>query len=205
MKLIDIFYNYLYYLIHPFQAHKEIASGDGKVKALGLYESLGVSWVFVVVAGLIRIVLINLVIFMFLNMLDPGNGLLEGVIDNRGFTGFYFLILTSVLDVVFYPLITMFILQFWEFVIKSYASLAGVKGDIDQKAKTILSVSLSSHILLIVPVFGEMAQKTANFIQMYAGIREQMQFSRSLTFCVLLTTVLFFLFLTTFMVILVSL
>ncbi|MBC76544.1 MAG: hypothetical protein CME64_11075 [Halobacteriovoraceae bacterium] len=205
MKLIDIFYNYLHYLIHPFQSHKEIASGEGKIKALGLYESLGVSWVFVVVAGLIRIVLINLVIFMFLNMFDPGNGILEGMMENRGFTGFYFLILTSVLDVVFYPLITMFILQFWEFVLKSYASMAGVKGDVDKKTKTILSVSLSSHILLVVPVFGEMAQKTAHFIQMYAGIREQMNFSRSLTFCVLLTPVLFFLFLATLMVLIISL
>ena len=83
--------------------------------------------------------------------------------------------------------------------------MAGVKGDIDKKAKTILSVSLSSHILLVVPVFGEMAQKAAHFVQMYAGIREQMNFSRSLTFCVLLTPVLFFLFLATLLVLIISL
>ncbi|MCO4752848.1 MAG: hypothetical protein KC478_00130 [Bacteriovoracaceae bacterium] len=207
MKLAEVFHNYFYYLVHPFKTHQLLIGGDqdSGVKPLGLYESLGVSWVFVVVAGLVRIVLINLVIFMFLGMIDPENAFLGGIIDGNSFTGFYFLILTSILDVIFYPLVTMFIIQFWEFVLKSYASLAGVQGDVDKKTKTILSVALSSHILLIVPIFGEFAQKAAHFVQMYAGIREQLEFSRALTFCVLLTPILIFLFFASFIILLFSL
>ena len=174
-------------------------------KKLSLYESLGASWVFVVINGIFRIFLINLVLLAFTHFAGDEMSFLSSMTNEEGLLGYYFLILSTVLDVIFYPLVTMFIIQFWEFVLKSYASLAGVQGDVDKKTKTILSVALSSHILLIVPIFGEFAQKAAHFVQMYAGIREQLEFSRALTFCVLLTPILIFLFFASFLILLFSL
>ena len=70
MKLSNIFQNYVYCLIHPFKTHelylanKEDENGY-KPHILGIYESLGTSWVFVVISGILRIALINLVFFSF--------------------------------------------------------------------------------------------------------------------------------------------
>ncbi|MEX1099003.1 MAG: hypothetical protein WEB87_01170, partial [Bacteriovoracaceae bacterium] len=163
MELARIFQTYFFYLIHPFRTHqllKEQAEGSvpsSRVPiALGIYESLGASWVFVVFAGLIRIIMINALIWIFISVMDPATDFLTRFYDGDKFTGFYFLILTSILDVIFYPLITLFIIQFWEFVLRSFAFLAGVEDDVAEKSKTILSVALSSHILLVIPIFGEM-------------------------------------------------
>lgn len=205
MSALAVLQTYFYYLIHPFKTHQALKSGEAAssgILALSVYESLGASWVFIVISGMLRIVLINGLILLFVDMLEPASGLISKFYDGDKFAGFYFVILTTILDVIFFPLITLFVIQFWEFVLKAFARLAGAAGDVEGKIASILSVSLSSHILQVVPVFGDMAQKAALFAQMYAGIREQLEFSRSLTLCVLFTPVLVLLFLATLIMLL---
>ena len=207
---LQILKTYFYYLIHPFKSHrllKEAAARgeEGEILSLSLYESLGASWMFIVIGAMARIILLNGVILLFLNMLDPASGLLSKFYDGDKFTGFYFLVLSAVLDVVFFPLVTLFIVQFWEFVLKTFAKMAGLGENADEKARTVLSVALSSHVLQVIPVFGDMAQKLALFVQMYAGAREQLGFSRSLTLCALFTPVLLLLFFLSLIVLLSAL
>lgn len=200
MSALYLLQNFFYSLIHPFQANQKarelVYEGEGSSESpvyqpLSLYESLGASWIFVVISGMLKILLINGVILLFLSLKDTSaHGLLDNVYNGDGFTGFYFVIFTTILDVIFYPLVTLFVIQFWEFIFKVFANLAAVEGDIEKKSQSILSVALSSHALQVIPVFGDIAQKCANFIQMYAGLRVQFGFSRSLTLCVLFTPIL---------------
>lgn len=201
MNFTEAIQSFFFYLAHPFKTHRlmrerpeDVASGKAGFKRLGLYESLGAAWVFVVFSGMLKIIIVNILISMFMGVMDSGTDFITQIYSGDRYTGFYFLILSTILDVVFFPLITLFIVQFWEFVIKSYAKLAGVEAQVDDKVRSIVSVSLSSHIFLVAPIIGEMAQKVAGLIQMYAGIREQFGFSRSLTLCVLSTPLLIALF-----------
>ena len=201
MNFTEAIQSFFFYLAHPFRTHRalkespqDVASGKAGFKLLGLYESLGAAWIFVVFSGMLRIIIVNILVSMFMQVMDPNTGLISQIYSGDKYTGFYFLILSTILDVIFFPLITLFIIQFWEFVIKSYAKLAGVQIQVDQKVRSIVSISLSSHIFLLAPIIGEMAQKVASFVQMYAGIREQFGFSRSLTLCVLATPLVIGLF-----------
>lgn len=207
MTFSDALRSYFFYLAHPFKTHRILSEGENEegIKQLGIYESLGVSWIFIVISGMLRILMVNALIAMFLSVMDPASDLLTRFYDGDRFTGFYFLVLSTILDVIFFPLITLFVIQFWEFVIKSFANLAGVEGDIEAKTKAVVSVSLSSHILVIAPIIGDLAQKIANFTQMYAGLRERLGFSRSLSVCVLMTPVLIFMTLLSAMMILAAL
>lgn len=207
MNFFTILHHYAYSLIHPFKTHKLYMSGESddngyKPEILGIYESLGVSWIFVVISGIVKIVLINLVLFSLMQMLSGDNGPIKLISYDDGFIGFYFIMFQTILDVIFYPLIMLFIIQFWEFVIKLFGSALGDEEDIELKAKNIMSVALSSSLLTIVPVFGGMAQKFASLILMYAGLREQLKASAALSICIMLVPMFLFLALTSIIVLL---
>lgn len=189
MNLIDSLYTFFIYLVHPFRSHDFLLNSDSTFlpKKVGVYESLGASWAFVVINGLVRIWLINLVLLSFYHFTSPGDGLIDQLYLGDGHAGYYFLILTTILDVIFYPLFVLFLIQLWEFIISFFGKLLAVEGDLSAKAQDIIAVSLSSHIFMIIPIFGSMAQKIASFILMYAGLRKQLSASPLLCVCILMT------------------
>lgn len=203
MALTNWFQTYIYYLIHPFKTHdgfNQKADPGFELQKMGLYESLGTSWVFVVINGLFRITLINFVLYTFINIMGDNLNYFSIVTNEDRYLGYYFIILSTILDVIFYPLITMFILQFWEFILRTFALILNIEGDVDDKIKSILSVSLSSHILFIIPIFGGMAQKLASFILMYAGLRKQFKTTPSMSICIMAVPLFIFLAFLTFIV-----
>lgn len=195
-SIVDVIYSYFLYLTHPFKTHDMFMKPylyeekEYIPQKLTIYESLGTSWIFVVINGVFRIFIVNLLILGFIKLMNPTEGIFLDLYDGDKFIGFYFLVLSTILDVIFYPLFGLFLIQFWEFVIKMMSKILPVEGDVDEKAKMILSVSLSSHILMIVPIFGDMAQKLANFILMYAGLRKQLNYSPSVCLCILFSPLL---------------
>lgn len=205
MDIFKIFRNYAYCLVHPFKTHElyltNSADENGfKPHILGIYESLGTSWIFVVISGIFRIALINLVFFSFFNLTDDEGSLLKLVSGEDGFIGFYFILFQTIIDVIFYPLMMLFLIQFWEFVIKIFGKALGIEEDLENKAKDIMSVALSSSILSIIPIFGGIAQKFASLILMYAGLRKQLNASMPLSLCIMAFPVLMMLALTSLVV-----
>jgi hypothetical protein len=207
MNLIDSLYTFFMYLVHPFKSHDFLLSSDSDFlpKKLGVYESLGASWAFVVINGIIRIWLINLVIISFYQFTSIGDGLIDQLYNSDGFTGYYFLILSTILDVIFYPLFVLFLIQFWEFIISFFGKVMKVEGDLTQKAQDVIAVSLSSHALLVVPIFGDMAQKLASLVLMYAGLRKQLNATPVMCFCIILTPILIMLGMIAFILLLLLL
>jgi hypothetical protein len=197
MSLIEFFQTYIHYLIHPFKSHDALMGYTTDLsftpKKISVYEALGASWVFIVVNGIVRIFLINFVLLAFLKLMQNEMGILTQVVDSDGLLGFYFLILSTILDVIFYPLFMLFLIQFWEFVIKIFARLLGHQENIEDKARSIMTVALSSHVFSIVPVFGNMAQKISAVILMYAGLRKQLNASPMLACCILAVPIFLFL------------
>lgn len=191
MPVIELLSTFFTYFLHPFKKHEAIMQGEEK--AMDLYTSLGLSWIFVVFNGMIRVFFILLIIRAFLAFENDSNNVLSQLLFEKGeYTGFYFLILTTVLDVIFYPILTLFFIEFWMFIIKFYAKLMG-ESEIDTKATNVMSLSLSSNIMLVIPLFGEIAQKISSMAIIYAGMRKQLNFSTGLCIVVLMTPVLFLL------------
>ena len=190
MQITEYFQSYIHYLIHPFKTHEAFLGKETGLsytpKKLTVYESLGASWMFVVINSIIRILLVNLVILAFLKLADSEFGFLSGVTSEDSMLGFYFLILSTILDVIFYPLFTLFLIQFWEFIIRMFARFLGHQEGLEDKARSIMTVALSSHIFSIVPVLGSMAQKLAAMILMYAGLRKQLNASAALSICIMM-------------------
>ncbi len=199
MKLVDIFTTYVHYLIHPFKTHEyflnpERASDDEfKPVRLTSYESLATSWLFVVVNGIFKIIILNFSILFMLNLFEDNLSLGTDFINISEFPGFYFLILSSFLDIIFYPLFGIFIIQFWEVVIKFFGGLLDSTGDLSQKSHDIMSVYFSSSILNIIPFVGASIQGLASMVLMYAGLRKQLNASPVLSVCIILTPLLFIL------------
>jgi hypothetical protein len=205
MKIYDLFLNYTYCLIHPFKTHELYLSNEEdangfKPHILGIYESLGASWIFVVLSGIFRIALLNLVLFMFIHLFSTSDSSFNLISSEDGYLGFYFLLFQTILDVIFYPLAMLFLIQFWEFTIKLFGKALGSDEDLDEKVKNIMSVALSSSILSIIPIFGGMAQKFASLILMYAGLRKQLNISVSLSLCIMMMPIVMFLGITSLVV-----
>jgi hypothetical protein len=207
MAILNIFYSYIHYLIHPFKTHDYLLSPEGyegfKPEKLSVYESLGTSWIFVVVNGLFRIIILNFVLLTFYQTFLEDSALFSEIIDINQFPSFYLLVLSTILDIIFYPLFGFFIIQFWEVVIKLFARLLDVPGDITAKVHNILAVKLSSNILRIIPIFGGPAQGLASLILMYAGLRKQLNASPVLSICIIFTPLLIMLGATSFFVVLI--
>jgi len=190
MQIMEYFQSYFHYLIHPFKTHDSFMGKKTDLSfvplKLSVYESLGASWIFVVINGIIRILLVNFVLFTFLKISGDDFGFLSSITNEDSLLGFYFLVLSTILDVIFYPLFTLFLIQFCEFVIIIFARFLGQQENIEDKAKSIMTVALSSHIFSIVPVLGSMAQKFAALILMYAGLRKQLNASAALSICIMM-------------------
>jgi len=184
---------YCTYLIHPFKAHDALIAEDREYlpSEISLYESLGLSWLFVILSAFFKLIMISFFITVFLEMTTTTNEIIESLYSGDRYVGFYFIILSTILDVVFFPLVTLFVVQFWDLTIKFFAQITDMEGDIDKKSKSTLTVALSSNLFTIVPIIGDVFQRLTQLIQMYAGLRKQFNFSVGASICILLTPYVF--------------
>jgi hypothetical protein len=193
MAIIDIIFTYIHYLVHPFQTHEsflnEELTGVSEVQRLSVYESLGTSWIFVVINGIFRICILNFVLVFIFGLLNDSELPLGDFMDLSEIPTYSFLVLSAVLDVIFYPLFGIFMIQYWEVVIKFFAKLLKTPGDITQKSQDIMAVAFSAQILKVVPIVGSGFSSLANLVLMYAGLRTQIKASPVLSVVIILAPV----------------
>lgn len=207
MNIYETLTTYIHYLIHPFQTHDAFIHperhGEKIPLKLGVYESLATSWLFVIINGVFRIILLNFTIIFLMDLFNDDIFDYSILIDLKDFSGLNFIVLSSILDIIFYPLFGIFIIQFWEVIIRFYGKALGVQGDLAEKAQSIISVYFSSSILRIIPIMGSVAQSIAAMILMYAGLRKQLRSSPVLSVCIILTPFLMLLAMVSFVLVIV--
>ena len=192
----DYFYSFFTYLMHPYRTHEyfkhNIPMPGNKFAPLkmDIYEALSLSWIFALINGFVRVILIYLIFQLVSGFLNQGTVLSMGGIQ---LSGHYFIILSTVIDVIFFPLFTLFVIQFWEFMIKLFARLLDYQGNAEEMASQVMAVSLSSHILSIVPIFGDIIQKIVAVFLMYAGLRKNLEASHGV--CMVIISMPFLIFL----------
>lgn len=208
MNIYETLTTYIHYLIHPFQTHDAFIHperyGEENIPLkLGVYESLATSWLFVIINGVFRIILLNFTILFLMDLFNDDIFDYSILIDLKDFSGLNFIVLSSILDIIFYPLFGIFIIQFWEVLIRFYGKALGVQGDLTEKAQSIISVYFSSSILRVIPIMGSVAQSIAAMILMYAGLRKQLKSSPVLSVCIILTPFLMLLAMVSFIFVIV--
>ncbi len=191
-QLLNLFETYLLPIVHPFRIHRyfhmnvPLPGREGEqVGTLSLSEALLFSWIFAVLKGLMRIVLINVFIQSFISFQSANFPFFEMVAQEAGLTTYYFLLFSAMLDIVFFPILTMVTTEFWAWVIRVFAKLMKFEGDSDEVSHQITITALSSYVFFLVPLIGEVIQSFMYYIMLYAGLRENLRASRSLAIVIL--------------------
>ena len=184
MTLVTKLDAYFKSLIAPYSYHAKETN-----EYISISDSVLLSWIFAIINGIFRIILINLVLIS-LSSYVLGQDLDIQLFHKDGNFGYYFLILSSILDIIFFPLFALFIVQFWSFIIRIFARFLRVDGDIDLKVERVVTGSLSSNVFMAVPILGTFIQKISSLILLFIGMRSQLKFSSALSICVLISPII---------------
>ena len=199
MKLSQLIETYLMVLVHPFRIHQQfrfklpLPHSDGHLfQPLTLAESLGISWIFSVLRGLFKIIIMNFFLQSFIQMQSEKFPFLEELFATSGVSTYYFLMFSAALDIIFFPIGAIIMTEFWAWVIRKYAGWLNPELPKEEIADQITTHALSSNVFMIIPFIGDLIQTAIYYFLLYAGIRSNMAASRSLTWVILLTPTLFF-------------
>ncbi len=208
MKLSQLIETYLMVLVHPFRIHQQfrfrlpLPHSEGHLfQPLTLAESLGISWIFSVLRGLFKIIIMNFFLQSFIRMQSERFPFLEELFATSGVSTYYFLMFSAALDIIFFPIGAIIITEFWSWVIRKYAGWLNPDLPKEDIADQITTHALSSNVFMIIPFIGDLIQTAIYYFLLYAGIRSNLGASRSLAWVILLTpTLLFFMFISLFAV-----
>ena len=187
-------YSYVFVLIHPFRSHEYFRclrnSGRRhvleKLKPLSLEESVSVSWIFEILGALYYIVSIYAVVYSGKNV----HGFL--FLSNVALVG------ATLAWILFFPFFTWIYVKVWMFLINFFARIYGIEGDIKQAIAEVMSSSLSSNFLMVIPFFGDAIRRPGQMILIFAGLRRNIGMTTIQSVFVLIAPALIvFLFLVT--------
>jgi hypothetical protein len=189
---------YLMVLVHPFRIHQQfrfnlpIPNHDGHLyPPLTLAESIGISWIFAILRGLGKIIIMSFFLQTFMAMQSEQFPFLQDLFLSSGTSTYYFLLFSAALDIIFFPIATLVLTQVWSWVIRRYATWLNPELPGEEIADQITTHALSSNIFNIIPFIGDLIQTFLYLFLLYAGIRSNLGASRSLTLVILLTPTVF--------------
>lgn len=175
--MIELFQIYLDYFLHPFKTNHDfnqqrLALSEKKIERLTFVESISISWLLMALKSLIW----GLFIVLFLKYIAPSlefSFLKKNAIDLSEFKDVS-VYLYLVLELVFFPLMAWFWLEFWKLMIIAGRYLFE-KNFTNEDISQVLVVAMSSHIIKIVPFFGDFLFMLSSGLAIFAGLRENLQ------------------------------
>lgn len=190
----ETFETYLMVLVHPFKLHQQfrskipLSSEDGYLfEPISMAQGLGISWVFAILRGLFKLMILNVFLSTFMSLQSDEFHLLQEIVQNSGFTTYYFLLFSAALDIIFFPIGALILTEFWSWVIRTYVKLLNPDLPAEEIADEISVHALSSNLFNIIPFIGDLIQTGVYFFLLYAGLRSNLGASRSLAAVILLT------------------
>lgn len=196
-NIINLLETYLMVLVHPFRIHQQFRYNlpiphheSHLYEPLTLAESIGISWVFAIIRGLGKILILNFFLQAFMNMQSDKFPVLQEILQSSGFSTYYFLLFSAAVDIIFFPIGALVMTEVWAWVIRLYSGWLNPDGPKELIADQITTHALSSHLFNMVPILGDMIQTGLYFFLLYAGLRSNLGASRSLAWVILLTPTL---------------
>jgi hypothetical protein len=196
--MTEMIETYLTVLVHPFRIHQQfrfqlpIPNHDGHIyKPLTLAESLGISWIFAILRGLIKIIILNYFLYSFITMQSKEFPFLQELMHSSGVSTYYFLLFSAALDIIFFPIGAIVMTELWAWIIRKYAAWLDPELPADQIADQITTHALSANLFSIIPFIGDVIQSALYYFLLYAGIRSNLGTSRTLAYIILITPTMF--------------
>lgn len=182
----EIFESYLLAFLHPFKMADYCqhnipldARSMHDLKKLELRESVATSWVFHLVRGILQLLMLLLVVKL-LNF-ETGDAAIDQVlgtiIEQKNKSSFLFFMFPLAISIIFYPLTTMVIAEIWVYLIKFFIWLSKAPVDAQKTSHSIVANALTSNLLCIIPIIGEIFQTMLFYFYLYVGIKKQLNFS----------------------------
>jgi hypothetical protein len=198
MKMItDLLETYFMVLIHPFRIHQQfrhsvsLPGHEGHIFApLKLSEALGISWVFAIIRGLCKLVLMNFFLQSFISLQSEKFPFLQDLLLSSGISTYYFLLFSAALDIIFFPIAALVMTEVWSWMIRLYSKWLNPEMNHEEIADQITTHALSSNLFTIIPFLGDLVQTGLYYFLLYAGLRANLGASRSLAWVILMTPTL---------------
>ncbi len=185
-------------LVHPFRIHQQfrfqlpIPHHEGHLyEPLTLAESLGISWIFAILRGLGRVLVLNFFLQAFLSMQNDNFPFLQELIESSGSSTYYFLLFSAALDIIFFPIGAIVMTEVWTWIIRKYAQMLNSELPHEDIASQITTHALSANLFSIIPFIGDLVLFFLYYFLLYAGLRSNLGASRSLAAVILLTPLVF--------------
>jgi hypothetical protein len=195
--LSDTFETYLMTLVHPFKLHQQFRSkipmnstDNHLFEPLTMAEGLGISWIFAIIRGLFKLIILNVFLSTFMSLQSEEFHILQELVQSSGFATYYFLLFSAALDIIFFPIGALILTELWSWVIRTYAKFLNPSLPAEQIADEISVHALGSNLFNIIPFIGDFIQTILYFYLLYAGLRSNLGASRSLSAVILLTPTL---------------
>lgn len=188
---------YLMVLVHPFRIHQQFryqvslpGHENHPLEPLSLSEALGISWVFAIIRGLAKLVLMNFFLQSFINMQSENFPMLQDLILSSGISTYYFLLFSASLDIIFFPVTALVMTEVWAWMIRTYSKWLDPDMPHEEIADQITTHALSSNLFTIIPFLGDLVQWVLYLFLLYAGLRSNLGTSRTLAVIILITPTL---------------
>ncbi len=191
-NISDLFETYMMTLVHPFRIHQQfrynVPLRDGEhYQPLTLAEAISLSWIFAIIRGLFKLLVMNYFLQSFLTMQSENFQILQDLLKSSGLTTYYFLLFSAALDIIFFPIGVIIVTEVWAWVIRLYAKWLNPELPAQEIADQVTTHALSSHLFTIIPFLGDVIQAVLYIFLIYAGLRANLGASRSLAIVILLT------------------
>ncbi|MEK6624537.1 MAG: hypothetical protein AABY86_06200, partial [Bdellovibrionota bacterium] len=106
----------------------------------------------------------------------------------------YFQIFIILLKVVCFPILVWIMVKIWEAIITFFHHFLGKDENDLAGISQIVNNTLTSHVFLLIPIFGPVLKWLSMLIQLYGGLRYNLRYSRLQAAIVLLSPVILLVF-----------
>lgn len=162
------------------------------IRKLSFLDAMSLSWVMVLIKAIYAMIALLIGVYWLGILGDEGRYL--GGLKFWGAKAQTVTIFMIIFDVILFPLTIWFYAKFWGVVIRFFGQLFDVEGDLNEMSEQIVNHSLSSHLFLVIPIFGEMVKHLAGLTLIYAGLKKNMQLSTLQSLMVLVSPLMLLLF-----------
>lgn len=213
--MLELLRSYTLFVLHPFRTQEYFAGkSHGQAvywpygtppRMLSLWESIGISWIFVIINSLIGLSLF-LISHEFLETYYQAAGEIFDAFPEARFlsqkNAFYWIFYVGV--IVIFPLTTFLGLWVWRTMILFSCRCFGIHGELERKSDEVLVGYLSAYMALPIPVFGNLIKTLLGLIALYAGLTRQFKMSGLQACITLVMPIMLVLFLGVFFTMLFS-
>lgn len=185
-------YDYFDALMHPVDYYQSIVQREAAGELLSIHEAILMSWPFVIMNSLFRLVFIMLILGQVQSELVNLGEFAQLFYQAKHYTWLTTILVTSITTILFFPFYKYFTVEFWRYIVRLYTRLMGdERKDLSERIQALLTVPMTTSVLLMIPVLGEFARSLFSVGYFYQGLRKALHFSRTLSVIIIATPVIF--------------